>query len=259
MKYEDKICIVTGGANGIGRCITQAFIEKGARVAVIDTDASSGTTLAETYGDRLLFVQGDIAEKGTLEHFAKTVLSDCGKVDFLINNACISKKGLLSRCSYEDFNEVLRIGVTAPYYLTMLLADYFAPGAAIVNISSTRSLMSQPDTESYTAAKGGISALTHALCVSLAGRVRVNAVCPGWIDTGAYQHEDGHMSSHSRADEAQHPAGRVGNPQDIARMVLYLCSEDAGFIDGQNIAVDGGMTRRMIYHNDFGWTMNEKE
>jgi NAD(P)-dependent dehydrogenase (short-subunit alcohol dehydrogenase family) len=258
MKFEDKICVVTGGVNGIGRCITETFIKEGARVAVIDTDAVSGAKLAQKHGDKMLFMHGNIAEKEPLEHFAKTVLAAYGNVDFLINNACISKKGLLSGCSYEDFNEVLRIGVSAPYYLTLLFADHFAPGAAIVNISSTRYMMSQPDTESYTAAKGGISALTHALCVSLAGRVRVNAVSPGWIDTGAYQHEDNYVPSYSGADEAQHPSGRVGNPQDIASMVLYLCSDQAGFIDGQNIAVDGGMTRRMIYHGDNGWVLGEK-
>lgn len=255
MKFKDKICVVTGGANGIGRCITEAFIDDGAQVAVIDTDVVSGRKLAQKYGDKLLFVKGSVAEKEPLENFAKAVLDAYGKVDFLINNACISKKGLLSRCSYEDFNEVLRIGVTAPYYLALLFSDHFAQGAAIVNISSTRSMMSQPDTESYTAAKGGISALTHALCVSLAGRVRVNAVSPGWIDTGDYQHEDDYVPSYSNADEAQHPAGRVGNPKDIASMVLYLCSEQAGFIDGQNIVVDGGMTRQMIYHDDHGWTL----
>ncbi len=253
MRFENKICVVTGGANGIGRCVVQAFISEGARVAVIDTDAVSGEKLVQTHGDRLLFFQGDIADKNTLERFAKAVLDAFGQVDFLINNACISKRGLLSRCSYEDFNEVLRIGVTAPYYLTLLLTEHFAPGASVVNISSTRYLMSEPDTESYTAAKGGISALTHALAVSLSGKVRVNAVSPGWIDTGAYQHEEGYAPDYSAADIAQHPAGRVGKPADIAGMVLYLCSDEAGFIDGQNIAVDGGMTRRMIYHGDHGW------
>ncbi len=253
MRFNGKICIVTGGANGIGRCITQAFIDEGARVTVIDTDAVSGGKLTQTYGDKLLFFNGDIADKGTLERFAKTVLDTFGQVDYLINNACVSKKGLLSHCSYEDFNEVLRIGVAAPYYLTLLFAGHFAPGASVVNISSTRHAMSEPDTESYTAAKGGISALTHALAVSLSGRVRVNTVSPGWIDTGAYQQEDGYKPAYSQADAAQHPAGRVGKPADIANMVLYLCSDEAGFIDGQNVMVDGGMTHRMIYHGDHGW------
>ena len=258
MTFQDKICVVTGGANGIGRCVAQAFIDEGAYVAVIDTDAVSGGKLAQAYGGRLLFFEGDIADKATLERFSKAVLDRFGQVDCLVNNACISKRGLLSRCSYDDFNEVLRIGVTAPYYLTLLFAAHFALGASIVNISSTRHSMSQPDTESYTAAKGGISALTHALSVSLSGKVRVNAVSPGWIDTGAYQHDENYEPGYSKADEAQHPAGRVGKPSDIANMVLYLCSDEAGFIDGQNITVDGGMSRQMIYHGDGGWHYDGK-
>ena len=254
MKFKDKVCIVTGGANGIGRCITESFISEGARVAVIDADDISGAKLAQKYGIKLLFFHGDIAQKDVLERFAKKVTDAFGAVDYLVNNACISKKGIRSGCSYEDFNEVLRIGITAPYYLTLLLKEHFAPGAAVVNISSTRAAMSQPDTESYTAAKGGISALTHALCVSLSGKVRVNAISPGWIDTGDYQHEDSYVPRYSKPDKSQHPSNRVGTPLDIAKMVLYLCCEDAGFINGENIVIDGGMTRQMIYHGDHGWT-----
>lgn len=254
MTFKDKVCIVTGGANGIGRCITEAFLQVGACVAVIDADKLSGQKLTQKYSSNFLFVQGDVACKETLEQFCDKVMAAFGKIDVLINNACISNRGLLSGCTYEEFNEVLRIGVSAPYYLTSLLKDHFAPGAAIVNISSTRAGMSQPDTESYTAAKGGISALTHALCISLAGKVRVNAVCPGWIDTGAYQHEDNYIPEYTRADNDQHPSGRVGNPSDIAKMVLYLCSDAAEFINGENITVDGGMTKQMIYHDDNGWS-----
>ena len=177
------------------------------------------------------------------------VIADYGHVDYLINNALPLMKGI-RECSYEEFNYALRVGVTAPFYLTKLFACHFAPGAAIVNISSSRDRMSQPQTESYTAAKGGISALTHALAVSLGGKVRVNAVSPGWIDTNYTVYEG--------PDADQQPAGRVGNPMDIANMVLYLCSDKAGFIPGENICIDGGMTRQMIYHNDFGWTLREK-
>ena len=152
--------------------------------------------------------------------------------------------------SYEDFAYALSVGVTAPFYLAKLFAPYFAEGAAIVNISSSRDRMSQPQTESYTAAKGGIHALTHALSVSFAGRVRVNSISPGWIDN-SYTVYDG-------PDAIQQPAGRVGCPPDIANMVLYLCSDMAGFITGENICIDGGMTRQMIYHGDHGWTLEEK-
>ena len=233
--FEHKIAVVTGGAKGIGKAITEEFRKAGAQVCVIDR-------LPNDY-----FV-GDLADQGVLEEFARKVIEDYGHVDYLIHNALPLMKGL-DTCTYEEFNYALRVGVTAPFYLTKLFAPYFAPGAAIVNISSSRDRMSQPQTESYTAAKGGISALTHALAVSLAGRVRVNSISPGWIDT-AYTVYEG-------PDAVQQPAGRVGNPLDIANMVLYLCSDKAGFITGENICIDGGMTRQMIYHNDFGWTLQK--
>lgn len=225
-------------------------------VACIDTDSAAGRWLEEQYGtERLFFYTGDIVQQPVLDDFTAQVISRYGQVDYLINNACISRKGLQSECSYEDFEYVQRIGVTAPYYLTLRLKEYFAPGASIVNISSSRERMSQPDTESYTAAKGGIGALTHALSVSLAGKVRVNAISPGWIDTTAY-HGTGESAEpvQTEPDRLQHPAGRVGTPADIAAMVLFLCSEAAGFITGENITIDGGMSKQMIYHGDEGWS-----
>ncbi len=231
--FTDKVAVVTGGAKGIGRTIAEEFRKAGARVCVIDLLPNA-------------YYTGDLADQAVLEAFARQVISDCGRVDYLINNALPLMKGL-DACSYEEFNYALRVGVTAPFYLAKLFSPHFAPGAAIVNISSSRDRMSQPQTESYTAAKGGISALTHALAVSLAGRVRVNSISPGWIDTDYTVYEG--------PDAFQQPAGRVGNPLDIANMVLYLCSDKAGFITGENICIDGGMTRQMIYHNDFGWKL----
>ena len=235
--FQDKIAVVTGGAKGIGKAIAEEFRKAGAKVCIIDLLDNDGFT-------------GDLAEQTVLENFARKVIADHGHVDYLINNALPLMKGI-DECSYEEFNYALRVGVTAPFYLTKLFAPHFAPGAAIVNISSSRDRMSQPQTESYTAAKGGISALTHALAVSLAGKVRVNSISPGWIDTDYTVYEG--------ADAIQHPAGRVGNPLDIAHMALYLCSDKAGFITGENICIDGGMTRQMIYHNDFGWTLQGGE
>jgi NAD(P)-dependent dehydrogenase (short-subunit alcohol dehydrogenase family) len=229
--FHNKIAVVTGGARGIGRCIRQHFEAAGATVCIIDLLDND-------------YFTGDLADKETLERFAQKVIDDYGRVDFLIHNAAPLMCGI-DQCTYEDFEYALKVGVTAPFYLTKLFAPYFAPGAAIVNISSSRDRMSQPQTESYTAAKGGIAALTHALAVSLAGKVRVNSVSPGWIDN-AYTVYEG-------PDAVQQPAGRVGNPPDIANMVLYLCSDMAGFITGENICIDGGMTRQMIYHNDYGW------
>ena len=231
--FQNKVAVVTGGAKGIGRAIVQAFEKEGAAVCIIDLLPNG-------------YYVGDLADQAVLEDFAQKVLRDYGHVDYLVNNALPLMKGL-DTCSYAEFDYALRVGVAAPFYLTKLFASYFAPGGAIVNISSSRDRMSQPQTESYTAAKGGIAALTHALAVSLAGRVRVNSISPGWIDT-AYTVYEG-------PDAVQQPAGRVGNPMDIAHMVLYLCSDKAGFITGENICIDGGMTRQMIYHNDFGWTL----
>ncbi len=189
---------------------------------------------------------GDLADPAVLEDFARYVLAKYGHVDYLIHNALPLMKGI-DQCSYEEFNYALRVGVSAPFYLTKLFVPHLGPGASIVNISSSRDRMSQPQTESYTAAKGGIAALTHALAVSLAGKARGNSISPRGIDTDFTQNQG--------PDARQQPVGRVGNPLDIANMVLFLCSDKAGFITGENICIDGGMTRQMIYHNDFGWTL----
>ena len=235
--FKDGVVVVTGGAKGIGKAIAGEFEKAGAHVCIIDL-------LPNDY-----FV-GDVGDQKTLESFADKVITEYGRVDVLVNNALPLMKGL-DGCSYEEFDYALRVGVTAPFYLAKLFAPYFAPGASIINISSSRDRMSQPQTESYTAAKGGISALTHALAVSLAGKVRVNSISPGWIDTD--------FTEYHGSDAYQQPAGRVGNPMDIANMALFLASDKAGFITGENICIDGGMTRLMIYHNDYGWTLEEKD
>ena len=233
--FQDKVVVITGGAGGIGKCIAEEFRKQGAHVSVIDC--------AE--GEHYV---GDIGEKDTLEAFARTVIDRYGRVDVLVNNAPPCFIGI-DDCSYEQFQRSMAIGVTAPFYLSKLFGPYFGAGASIINISSSRDRMSQPQSESYTAAKGGISALTHALAVSFAGKVRVNSVSPGWIDT-AYRVYEG-------PDALQQPAGRVGNPLDIANMVLFLASDKAGFITGENICIDGGQTRLMIYHGDHGWVLEK--
>ena len=232
-EFKDKVVVVTGGANGIGKCIAEQFAKNGSQVCVID----------KVPGNHYV---GDIADKCVIESFVKYIADNYGRVDYIINNALPIMKGI-DDCSYEDFQYALSVGVAAPFYLVKLLIPYLTQGASIINISSSRDRMSQPQTESYTAAKGGIAALTHALAVSLAGKARVNSISPGWIDTKYVEYEG--------ADALQQPVGRVGNPMDIANMVLFLCSEKAGFITGENICIDGGMTKQMIYHADNGWKL----
>ena len=232
--FENKVAVITGGARGIGRCIAEEFRKNGAKVCVID----------KAKGDHFV---GDISDKAVLEEFADSVIKEHGHIDYLINNALPLMKGI-DECTYEEFQYAMAVGVTAPFYLSKLFAPHFHPGGCIINISSSRDRMSQPQTESYTAAKGGIAALTHALAVSLAGKVRVNSISPGWIDT-SYKIYNG-------ADVIQQPCGRVGTPLDIANMVLFLCSDKAGFITGENICIDGGMTKQMIYHGDHGWSLD---
>ncbi len=229
--FEGKVAVITGGAHGIGRAVADAFLREGASVHIIDKQPGS-------------WYVGDVSDRETLESFAAYVARESGQVDCLINNALPLMKGI-DECSWDEFSYALAVGVTAPFYLTKLLMPRFAPGASVVNIASSRDRMSQPQTESYTAAKGGIAALTHAMAVSLAGKARVNSISPGWIDTTG--------SDIYGADALQQPAGRVGKPEDIAEMVLFLCSAKAGFITGENICIDGGMTKLMIYHGENGW------
>lgn len=231
MKFQDKVVVITGGARGIGKCIASEFEKQGAHVCVIDC----------IDGNHYV---GDIGKKEVLESFSQYVIHQYGKVDVLVNNAPPQMKGIDS-CSYEEFQEAFNVGVTAPFYLSKLFSNYFSESASIINISSSRDRMSQPQTESYTAAKGGIAALTHALAISFANKVRVNSISPGWIDTTD--------SSIDGLDALQQPVGRVGKPEDIANMVLFLASNQASFITGENICIDGGQTKLMVYHNEYGW------
>ena len=245
MDFEGKTVVVTGGAQGIGRCIVEQFAAAGAQVCIIDKQPEPDW-LPDGAG---CYFQGDIAEKDVLEAFAGIVVNTYGSVDVIVNNALPIMRGI-DECSYEEFQYALSVGVTAPFYLVKLMVPYLGAGASIVNLSSSRDRMSMPQTESYTAAKGGIAALTHAMAVSLREKARVNSISPGWIETSDTLWQG--------PDATQQPVGRVGTPLDIANMVLYLASDKAGFITGENICIDGGMTHQMVYHAEHGWNYEEQ-
>ena len=222
--FSGKVVVVTGGASGIGRAIAEAFAAAGALLAVMDVDHEQTAGLLDVLeGEGHICVTGDAGVEEDLRFFAEKVLEHFGRVDVLVNNACISRRGILSGCSYEDFNEVLRVGVSAPYLLSSLFLEHFPRGASIVNIASSRAM-------------------------SLAPRgVRVNSISPGWIDTGKF-------GTLTREDARQHPAGRAGVPADIVKGVFFLCL--SGFVTAENLVIDGGMTRMMVYHGEEGWTYN---
>ena len=235
MEFKNKVIVITGGAQGIGLTLANTLKKQNAHVCVIDCIEGNH------------FV-GDVGNKEHLEQFAQDVIQKYGHVDVLINNAPPQMIGI-NECSYEQFQAALNVGVSAPFYLSKLFMPYFAPGASIINISSSRDRMSQPQSESYTAAKGAISALTHALAISFAGKVRVNSISPGWIDTT--------NTTFTGPDAIQQPVGRVGHPNDIAHLILFLASDKASFITGENICIDGGQTKLMIYHGDHDWSLNK--
>lgn len=251
MKFKQKVCVITGGAAGIGRCLAESFSAEGARVYVIDK-----TCPDHPADPNIHFYQGDIAEQTVIDRFVDWILEQEKQVNYLINNACLMNGGILSGCSYEAFLYVQRVGVAAPFWLASRLKPHFAPGASIVNLSSTRAFQSQADTESYSAAKGGITSLTHALAVSLSGIARVNSIAPGWIETARF-HEGTPQPHYTTSDSLQHPSGRVGEPEDIVRAAFFLCDEQNSFVNGINLTVDGGMSHLMVYHNDEGWRLEK--
>ncbi|MFW6062502.1 MAG: glucose 1-dehydrogenase [Planctomycetota bacterium] len=239
--FTGKVAVVTGGGRGIGRAIAEALRGAGAAVVLAEIDRELGAQAAEELGERVHFIETDVASEPAVSAMIQQTVAEQGRLDMLINNAGISRSQPVSQLPLDDWDRVIGVNLTG----SMLTAKHAgkhlsASHGSIVNIASTRALMSEADTEAYAASKGGLVALTHALAISLGPDVRVNCVSPGWIRTGSYE-------TLRAVDHDQHPAGRVGKPEDVAAMVLQLCSGEAGFITGQNFVVDGGMTRKMIY------------
>jgi len=248
--FQNKTAIVTGGGRGIGLCIAQQFLSVGANVVIADHDGSLQPR-AETFlnaGDKLLFCVTDVASEASVQELIDGAVKHFGCIDFLVNNAATHCNQPIESLTYEQWQTVIGVNLSGAFLCAKYCKEQLEQNnGAIVNIASTRALMSEPNTlPAYSASKGGLVALTHALANSLGPAVRVNCVSPGWIVTDAYQHGCA-ATKLSDQDHAQHPAGRVGRPEDIAEMVLYLCSEKAGFITGQNLIIDGGMTTKMIY------------
>ena len=240
----NKGIIITGGGHGIGKQIALDFLEAGYKVCFIDIDEKLSREFENKY-ENLFYYYGDVANKDTLRKFVDFAKEKLGRIDVLVNNACKGNNGILSDLDYDGFDYVLSVGLKAPYELSRLCKDELIKNKGrIINIASSRAFQSEPDSEAYASAKGGIVALTHSLAISLGPDVLVNCVAPGWINLEEDQ-------SYTETDKEAIPAGKVGNPKDISNMVMYLCNND--FITGETITIDGGMNKRMIYHGDWNW------
>lgn len=235
-EYSQRAALITGGARGIGEGIARLLAERGYGVAVADQDAPRWRAPG------VAFFRCDVSKEAQVRACVRRVLRRFGTLDALVNNAGIADpaSGPLEKLALRDWNRRIGTNLTGVFLMTKHAVPYLRRSrGAVINIASTRALMSEPDTEAYAAAKGGVVALTHALAMSLGPRIRVNCISPGWIDTG--------KTRLKRSDHAQHPVGRVGRVEDVAELVAYLLSDSAGFATGQNYVLDGGMTKKMIY------------
>jgi NAD(P)-dependent dehydrogenase (short-subunit alcohol dehydrogenase family) len=251
---RDRVVLVTGGAQGIGRGIAQAVLGAGGSVMIGDMDVQAGHACLEEWqvGDRALFRQLDVSREASVQRWIKAAFAHFGCIHGLVNNAGIADphQGPLHELSLETWSRYLAVHLTGAFLCSKhaLPALAQAGGGSIIHIASTRALQSEPDTEAYAAAKGGLLALTHAMAVSAGPAVRVNAILPGWIATDAWKKpQERHRPKLSRKDHAQHPAGRVGTPEDIGALAVYLLGDASGFVTGQRFVVDGGMTIKMQY------------
>ncbi|MCA9431621.1 MAG: SDR family oxidoreductase [Candidatus Omnitrophica bacterium] len=252
-EFESKVYLVTGGGQGIGKGIARCLLEKKGKVVIADADVEAGRETESEYSElgEIVFVQTDVSQEDSVRESIKKSVSALGRLDGLINNAGISSPGSapLQDCSLEDWNRVIQVNLTGAFLCAKhAVGELKKTEGSIVNIASTRAHQSEPNTFAYSASKAGIVALTHALAVSLGPAIRVNCISPGWIEVGPWRKEKLRKEAKHRVeDQAQHPVGRVGRPEDIASMVAFLLSAEAGFITGQNFVVDGGMTKKMIY------------
>lgn len=249
VSHMRKIALITGGGQGIGQAIALAFAQEGYGISIADIHEDKGLETIELlrpFTEDAHFMKVDVSRTEEVEQWMERTSREFGGIDVLVNNAGIMHNTDVLELSAEQFQRVISVNLGGTFHCSQIAARMMKAqerGGAIINISSTRSVMSEPNTEAYSASKGGISALTHAMAVSLGGYgIRVNAISPGWIEV-----RDESSYVHTETDKNQHPAGRVGRPEDIATACLYLASEKAGFITGQNLTIDGGMTVKMMY------------
>lgn len=254
MQFKGKTVIVTGGGQGIGRGISRAFASEGAKVVIAECDRAAGMENQEyilSQKGEALFIETDVSDEQSIKRMVSETAGRFGGIDVLINNAGISNFGNLFESGSELWDRVIAVNLRGPYLCSKYCAEVMSSkgGGSIINIASTRAFMSEPGTEAYSASKGGIIALTHSLAISLGThKIRVNSISPGWVDVSNWKKSGSSgQAALSETDHAQHPAGRVGTPEDIANACLFLCSPNAGFITGTNLTVDGGMTVKMIY------------
>lgn len=249
MDFKNKVVVVTGAGQGIGACIAQQYAREGAFVMMIDIDEEAGLeneASINSKGYSCMFFKGDVTSEEDMQQIFTSIESNYNKIDVLINNAALTDIG--NSRTLKQWDKVIGVNLTGSYLCAQLAKPLMVEGGCIINICSTRALMSEPHTEAYSASKGGLLALTHSLAVSLGPRIRVNAISPGWIDVSQWKKIRNRKFTHiSDAEHSQHPAGRVGKPEDVATACLFLTKEDASFITGTNLVVDGGMSVKMIY------------
>jgi len=230
--FENKVVIVTGGAQGIGCSIAQKYVEQGANVVVAD--------VAEPADATIHFIKTDVRSESDVQALMEQTAERFGTIDILINNAGKFVVTPPTELLLEIWDDIINTNLRSVFLCAREAVKYMN-GGAIVSVASTRAFQSEPYTEAYAASKGGIVALTHALATSFAEKnITVNCISPGWIETGDY-------AKLREIDHAQHLSNRVGKPEDIARACLYLTHPENNFITGTNLTIDGGMTKKMLY------------
>lgn len=246
-----KVAIITGGGQGIGKAIAKKFLENNINVVIAEIDEEAGKEIEEEYSSlgNIKFIKTDVSKEEDVINMVDKTIKTFRKINYLINNAGIAINKHITELTLEEWNKVISVNLTGAFLCSKYTYPYLKEThGVIINIASTRAFMSEPNTEAYSASKGGIYALTHALAISLGPEVRVNCISPGWIEVSEWKKKSIRKPSElTELDHKQHPAGRVGKPEDIASLVFYLISDEASFITGANFIVDGGMTRKMIY------------